>query len=147
MWSYRAPVALVIIGSLGSIPRSLKDKHLILQIYHANLIPKIQRSILLSSWHILHQFENYSNLLDKVQNNSLIGLSFCINPALLCLIIINTIWWWVGYRLDCHLCSLSHYDLCERIKSKVEVIGSQRWSANFWITVFILLLYNQEMVL
>jgi len=42
MWSYRASVAPLIIGSLGSI--------------HANLIPKMQKSALLNSYHILRSF-------------------------------------------------------------------------------------------
>ena len=56
MWSYRASVAPIIIGSLGSIPRGLKDQLKTLQIYHANLIPKMQKSVLLSSCHILRRF-------------------------------------------------------------------------------------------
>ena len=56
MWSYRASVAPIIIGSLGSIPRGLKDQLKTLQIYHANLIPKMQKSVLFSSCHILRCF-------------------------------------------------------------------------------------------
>ena len=56
MWSVRASVAPVIIGSLGSVPEGLKDQLQTLQIYHANLIPKMQKSVLLSSCHILRRF-------------------------------------------------------------------------------------------
>ena len=56
MWSYRASMAPVIIGSLGSIPKGLKDQLETLQIYHANLIPKMQQSILMISCHILRCF-------------------------------------------------------------------------------------------
>ena len=56
MWSYSPSVAPIIIGSLGSIPRGLKDQLKSLQIYHSNLIPKMQKSVLLSSCHILCHF-------------------------------------------------------------------------------------------
>ena len=49
-------MAPVIIGSLGSVPEGLKDQLQTLQIYHAKLIPKMQKSVLLSSCHILHRF-------------------------------------------------------------------------------------------
>ena len=65
MWSYRASVAPITISSLGSIPRGLKDQLKTLQIYHANLIPKMQKSVLLSSCHISCSFVieyQYSNL-------------------------------------------------------------------------------------
>ena len=56
MWTVRASVAPVIIGSLGSVPKGLKDQLQTLQIYHANLIPKMQKTVLLSSCHILRRF-------------------------------------------------------------------------------------------
>ena len=46
----------VIIGSLYSVPEGLKDQLQTLQIYHANLILKMQKSVLLSSRHILRHF-------------------------------------------------------------------------------------------
>ena len=56
MFSYRTSVAPIITGSLGVIPRGLKDQLKTLQIYHANLIPKMQKSVLLSSCNILRCF-------------------------------------------------------------------------------------------
>jgi len=50
--SIRTPVAPVIIGSLGSIPKDLREQLQTLQIYHSNVISKIQKSVLLSSCHI-----------------------------------------------------------------------------------------------
>ena len=52
----------LIIGSLGSIPRGLKDQLETLQIYHTNLIPKRP----MNSYHILRRFMREHNLLDKV---------------------------------------------------------------------------------
>ena len=46
----------VIIGSLDSVPKGLKDQLQTLQIYHANLIPHMQKTVLLSSCHVLRSF-------------------------------------------------------------------------------------------
>ena len=58
MWSMTASESVVpiILGSLGSIPTSLKSALQQLGIYYVNLIPKLQKSILLSYSHILHHF-------------------------------------------------------------------------------------------
>ena len=83
-------MAPVIIGSLGSIPEGLKDQLQTLQIYHANLIPKMQKSVLLSSCHILRRFvtEHYNpNLLAKVWDITYF-LHLVVIPALLCVYLI-----------------------------------------------------------
>jgi len=56
LWCIRTSVAPVIIGYLGSIPKGLRKQLQTLQIYHASLIPKIQKSVLLNSCHILCRF-------------------------------------------------------------------------------------------
>jgi len=53
MWSMIVPV---ILGSLGSVPTSLKNLLQQLGIYYINLIPKLQKSVLLSSCHIICHF-------------------------------------------------------------------------------------------
>ena len=63
MWSMRAFVVPVIIGSLSSIPICLKKNLQLLSIYYASLIPKLQKSVLLSSCHMLRRFvtEHYNH--------------------------------------------------------------------------------------
>jgi len=56
MWSMTASIVPVILGSLGSVPSSLKNSLQQLDIYYTNLIPKLQKSVLLSSSHILRHF-------------------------------------------------------------------------------------------
>ena len=46
-------VVPIILGSLSSIPTCLQGALYSLNIYYANLIPKLQKSVLLSSLHIL----------------------------------------------------------------------------------------------
>ena len=56
MWAMTASIVPVILGSLGSIPTSLKNSLQQLGIYYTNLIPKLQKSVLLSSSYILRHF-------------------------------------------------------------------------------------------
>ena len=56
MCTMTASIVPVILGSLGSIPTSLKNSLQQLGIYYTNLIPKLQKSVLLSSSHILRHF-------------------------------------------------------------------------------------------
>jgi len=53
MWSMTASIVPVILGSLGSVLTSLLQQ---LGIYYINLIPKLQKSVFLSSCHIIHHF-------------------------------------------------------------------------------------------
>ena len=56
MWLMSASVVPVVLGSLGSVPTSLKKSLQQLCIYHNNLNPKLQKSALLSSSHIIRHF-------------------------------------------------------------------------------------------
>jgi len=56
IWSMTASIVPVILGSLGSVPKSLKNLLQQLGIYYINLIPKLQKSVLLSSCHIIRHF-------------------------------------------------------------------------------------------
>ena len=64
-------VTIILGGSLGSIPICLKSAVQLLSIYYAKFIPKLQKGVLLSSSHILHQFvnEHYPKLLEKLWDN------------------------------------------------------------------------------
>ena len=56
MWKERAVIVPLVIGSLGSVPMCL-TKHLrTLNIYYSTLVSKLQKSVLLSSCHILRRF-------------------------------------------------------------------------------------------
>ena len=56
MWKARAVIVTLVIGSLGSVPMCL-TKHLqTLNIYYSTLVSKLQKSVLLSSCHILRRF-------------------------------------------------------------------------------------------
>jgi len=56
MWLMSASIVPVVLGSLGSVPTSLKKLLQQLCIYHNDLIPKLQKSVLLSSSHIIRHF-------------------------------------------------------------------------------------------
>ena len=56
MWLMSASVFPVVLGLLSSVPTPLKKSLQQLHIYHNNLIPKLQKSVVLSSSHIICHF-------------------------------------------------------------------------------------------
>jgi len=53
MWKVRVVIVPIIIGCLGSVSTCLVRNLKNLGIYNSTLVPKIQKSVLLSSCHIL----------------------------------------------------------------------------------------------
>jgi len=56
MWNMRAVVMPLVIGTLGSVSVCLAENLHTLNIFYRTLIPKLQKSVLLSSCHILRRF-------------------------------------------------------------------------------------------
>jgi len=53
MWNMRAVVVPLVIGPLGSVSVCLAENLIILKISYRALSPKLQKSVLLDSCHIL----------------------------------------------------------------------------------------------
>ena len=56
MWNVRAVVVPLVIGTLGSVSVCLVENLHTLNIFYRSLIPKLKKSVLLGSCHILRRF-------------------------------------------------------------------------------------------